>query len=92
MDEYGTNQYVSDANEHGVLFYINAFSKGSLFQKDDIHQFLEGLHLPHSASYYEPCSNSDILRRMLTNLLTAFQQVGNLEKVNELIELRGLLD
>lgn len=92
MDEHGTNQYLTDANEHGVLFYINAFSKGSLFQKDDIHQFLDGLNLPHDRSYYEPCSNSDIMRRMLTNLLSAFQQVGNLEKVNELIELRGLLD
>jgi regulator of sirC expression with transglutaminase-like and TPR domain len=92
MDEHGTNQYLSDANEHGVLFYINAFSKGSLFQKEDIHQFLEGLHLPQNASYYEPCSNSDIIRRMITNLITAFQQVGNLEKVEELIELRGLLD
>jgi hypothetical protein len=29
---------------------------------------------------------------MITNLITAFQQVGNLEKVNELIELRGLLE
>jgi hypothetical protein len=32
------------------------------------------------------------MRRMLTNLIAAFQQVGNLEKVNELIELRALLD
>jgi regulator of sirC expression with transglutaminase-like and TPR domain len=92
MDEHGTNQYLTNANEHGVLFYINAFSKGSLFQKEDIHQFLDGLHLPHDAAYYEPCSNSDIIRRMLTNLIAAFQQVGNLEKVEELIELRGLLD
>jgi len=92
MDEHGTNRYVSNANEHGVLFYINAFSKGSLFQKEDIHQFLEGLHLPQNASYYEPCSNSDIIRRMLTNLISAFQQVGNAEKVEELIILRGLLD
>jgi hypothetical protein len=35
---------------------------------------------------------SDIIRRMITNLITAFQQVGNLEKVEELIELRGLPD
>lgn len=92
MDEMGTNQYISNANEYGVLFYINAFSKGSLFQKEDIHHFLDGLSLPHERSYYEPCSNSDIIRRMLTNLVAAFQQVGNLEKVNELIELRGLLE
>lgn len=92
MDEMGTNQYITNANEYGVLFYINTFSKGSLFQKEDIHHFLDGLNLPHERSYYEPCSNSDIIRRMLTNLVTAFQQVGNLEKVNELIELRGLLE
>lgn len=92
MDELGTNQYLSEANEHGVLFYINTFSRGSLFQKDDIDQFLDGLNLPHNRSNYEPCSNSDIIRRMITNLISAFQQVGNVEKVEELIELRGLLD
>lgn len=92
LDEHGTNQYVSSANEHGVLFYINTFSKGTIFQKDDILQFLNGLQLPNQRSYYEPCSNSDILRRMITNLVAAFQQVGNVEKVNELIELRALLD
>lgn len=92
MDDNGTNQYVSNANEFGVLFYINTFSKGSLFQKEDIHHFLDGLNLPHHRQYYEPCSNSDIIRRMITNLIAAFQQVGNLEKVNELMELRSLLD
>ncbi|MDH4472617.1 MAG: transglutaminase-like domain-containing protein [Fluviicola sp.] len=92
MDEFGANQYLSNANEYGVLFYVNAFSKGSIFQKEDIHQFLDGLNLPHNRDYYEPCSNSAIIRRMITNLITAFQQVGNLEKVNELIELRGLLE
>lgn len=92
MDEYGTNRFLSSANKHGVLFYINAFSKGSLFQKEDIDQFLKGLQLPQSASHYEPCSNSEIIRRMITNLIASFQQVGNAEKVNELIELRALLD
>src|SRR3989338_7453815 len=48
MDEFGANQYLSNANEYGVLFYINPFSKGNIFQKEDIHQFLDGLHLPHS--------------------------------------------
>ena len=92
MDEYGTSRFLSNANEHGVLFYINTFSRGSLFQKEDIDQFLKGLNLPQTSAFYEPCSNSDILRRMITNLITSFQQVGNAEKVNELIELRGLLD
>lgn len=92
MDEHGTNRFLSKANKHGVLFYINTFSKGSLFQKEDIDQFLKGLQLPQSSAHYEPCSNSEIIRRMLTNLIASFQQVGNAEKVSELIELRSLLD
>jgi regulator of sirC expression with transglutaminase-like and TPR domain len=91
MDQHGVNQFISDANEYGVLFYINTFSKGSMFQKDDITQFLKGLNIAPNANHFQPCSNSDILRRMITNLIASFQQVGNVEKVNELTELRSLL-
>jgi len=91
MDQHGVNQFISDANEYGVLFYINTFSKGSMFQKDDINQFLKGLNITPNAAHFQPCSNSDILRRMITNLIASFQQVGNVEKVNELTELRTIL-
>lgn len=92
MDDNGINQYLSNCNEYGVLFYINTFSKGSLFQKDDIDQFLSSIQQVPEPGHFQPCSNSDIIRRMLTNLISSFQQVGNVEKVNELIELRNLLD
>lgn len=92
MDEHGTSKYISNANGHGVLFYINAFSKGTLFQEDEISQFLKGLNLPDSPSFYEPCSNSEIIRRMITNLVAGYQQMGKMDKVEELLELRALLD
>jgi regulator of sirC expression with transglutaminase-like and TPR domain len=92
MDNNGTNLYMSNGNEYGVLFYINTFSKGSIFQKEDIVQFLQSIQQTQNSTHFQPCSNSDILRRMLTHLVASFQQVGNLEKVNELMELRKLLD
>lgn len=92
MDDNGISQFLSNSNEYGVLFYINTFSKGSLFQKDDIDQFLNSIQQTPEPGHFQPCSNSDILRRMLTNLISSFQQVGHAEKVNELIELRTLLD
>lgn len=92
MDNNGTNLFMSNGNEYGVLFYINTFSKGSIFQKEDIQQFLQSIQVTPEASHFQPCSNSDIIRRMLTNLIVAFQQVGSHEKVNELCELRSLLD
>ena len=90
MDEYAVNQFLPENNDYGVLFYINHFSKGSLFGIDEIKEFLDGINQPHSRDYFEPCSNTSIIKRMLTNLIASFQEVGNSEKVNELIELREL--
>ena len=92
MDEDRVNQLVSNANPHGVLFYINPFAKGSIFDENEIKEFLNGLSIPPSREYFEPCPNTTIMRRMLTNLIASFQQVGNAEKVHELTELRDLLD
>ncbi len=90
LDEFSVNQFIPDTNDHGVLFYINPFSKGSIFNVEEIKEFLDGINQPHLRSYFEPCPNTAIIKRMITNLIGSFQEVGNSEKVNELVELRDL--
>jgi regulator of sirC expression with transglutaminase-like and TPR domain len=92
LDENNVNAHINPDNKYGSLFYINAFSKGGIFDDLEIKAFLKGLNKPDSREYYEPCSNSSILSRMITNLINSFQQVGNIEKVNELLVLRQLFD
>ncbi|MFT5859489.1 MAG: regulator of sirC expression with transglutaminase-like and TPR domain [Flavobacteriaceae bacterium] len=92
LDENNINAHIDPENTTGSLFYINAFSKGGVFNDEEIRDFLKGLNKEEDRSYFEPCSNSAILSRMLTNLIGSFQQVGNLEKVNELLKLRELFD
>lgn len=92
LDENNINPIINTDNKHGSLFYINAFSKGGIFDENEIKQFLDGLNKPHNREYFEPCSNSAIIARMLTNLIASFQQSGSAEKVNELTELRDLFD
>lgn len=92
LDENNINPFINTSNKHGGLFYINAFSKGGIFDEAEINEFLKGLNKPQLKEYYEPCSNSSILARMLTNLISSFQQSGSAEKVNELIQLRDLFD
>lgn len=92
MDEYHTNHFGQVQNDFGVLFYINAFSKGTIFDVKEIEQFLNDLNKEHKREYFEPCSNTAIIKRMLTNLIFAFQQIGNSEKVEELTLLKSLLD
>ncbi len=92
LDENGTNFLLEEDNDHGVLFYINAFSKGLILKEKDIRTFLSELNLPLNKEHFEPCSNTAIMRRMLINLISSFQQVGNLEKVEEILLLKSILD
>ena len=78
--------------EGGILFYINAFSRGTIFGRRDVDMFLKNLKLNAEKQFYEPCSNADIIRRILRNLISSYENLGSAEKVAELNELLGLLD
>lgn len=92
MDENKIGNLSGNANQYGVLFYINAFSKGGIFDDNEIKEFLKGINKPESPEYFSPCSNSDMISRMLTNLIASFQQSGSSQKVEELTELRDLFN
>lgn len=78
--------------EAGVVFYINAFSKGSIFNKSDIDQFLKKLDLQYNRSFYEPCTNIDMIRRLIRNLAFSWQKLGEPDKVHEISELLDCLN
>lgn len=81
-----------EAQESGVLFYINAFNKGAIFGKHDVDQFLRQLNLDPQPDYYTPCSNIEIIRRIIRNLISAYDNLGSLEKAEELKELQEILN
>jgi regulator of sirC expression with transglutaminase-like and TPR domain len=80
-----------DGNNNGVLFYINAFNKGNIFGKHDVDQFLRQLNLKPYPEYYLPCSNINIIRRVIRNLITAYENLGQEEKVKELNILQDII-
>jgi regulator of sirC expression with transglutaminase-like and TPR domain len=77
--------------DNGVLFYINTFNKGFVFGRRDVDQFLTTLNLPADPSYYEPCSNVEIIKRVLRNLISSYDKLGSVEKVQELNQMLDLL-
>ncbi|WP_222537352.1 transglutaminase-like domain-containing protein [Pedobacter polysacchareus] len=81
-----------EGNEFGVLFYINAFNKGAIFGKHDVDQFLRQLGLDPMPGFYAPCSNVEIIRRILRNLISSYENLGSADKVAELKELQDILD
>jgi regulator of sirC expression with transglutaminase-like and TPR domain len=82
---------VEKESRNKILFYINPFSKGTVFGKKEIDSFLQQLKLPATEKYYNPCSNVDMIRRMINNLIMSFQKQGYASKAKELHELLGCL-
>lgn len=93
MDEFQTLKMLGLAHdERNVLFYINPFSKGRIFNQNEIENYLKKLKIPMLNNYFEPCSNSDILKRMIGNLVYAYEKVGETQKVIELNEIKLILE
>ncbi|HBG86385.1 MAG TPA: hypothetical protein DEG09_02200 [Marinilabiliaceae bacterium] len=90
LDEGGDLASVNKGEEISVLFYINAINKGAVLGRKEIEFFVRQQKLEPSVSYYLPCSNKDIVQRMLNNLVYAFENSNQHEKVEEVKELLSL--
>ena len=82
----------TDQEDNGVLFYVNPFSRGTIFNRTEIEQFLDQLKLEPKSNFFEPCSNIEIVKRILANLVYSYEKLGYPEKVNELKELKSALE
>ncbi|MFC2111313.1 transglutaminase-like domain-containing protein [Bacteroidota bacterium] len=78
--------------EPTVLFYINAFNKGTVFSLKELHLFLKQLKLKPNEAYFTPCDNIQIIKRLIYNLTTAYEKLGYPDKISELEKLLAVLD
>lgn len=79
------------ARDGNVLFYINAFNLGAVFSKANLEQFLKQVGIESKPEFFKPCSNLDILKRILRNLIAAYEKAGKIQNQKEIQELLGLL-
>jgi regulator of sirC expression with transglutaminase-like and TPR domain len=92
QDPVASEHYQYTYPKANVVFYINPFSKGTIFSKDDIDQFLKKLNMEPNAIFYEPCNNVDILKRILRNLSFSYNKIGDLDKAEEVSTLLQILE
>ncbi|GAB2573637.1 transglutaminase-like domain-containing protein [Spirosoma areae] len=74
-------------NKSGVQFYINVFNRGLVFTTKDIDQYIDQLNINRLDTFYQPCTNADIIRRVLRNLTLAFEKIGDTERVQEVEQI-----
>lgn len=95
MPVYGVNLpnlFVLTYKKDELQFYINVFNKGLIFNKTDIDNYIAQLNLEPNDIYYQPCSNLEIVRRVLRNLIMAYEKAGDDSYKDELTNLIGSLD
>ncbi len=69
------------------LFYIDAFSNGNVFSAREINDFLDKLGHEPLPGFFSPCSNKEIIIRMLNNLVVAYDHTGEYGKKDEIQSL-----
>jgi regulator of sirC expression with transglutaminase-like and TPR domain len=75
-----------------VLFYINPFNKGAVFTKREIELFIQQLKINPDRTFFAPCSNIDIIKRLIGNLIYGYTQLGYPDKIEDLEKLLKLTE
>ncbi len=86
MPVYGVNLpnlFILTYKTKDQQFYVNAFNRGIIFTREDISNYIGHLNLAPMDIFYEPCTYKDIIRRLLRNLMAAFENVGDHYKSEE---------
>ena len=92
LDEASMSAEPDYSDTSSVLFYINPINKGAVLGRKEIENFIRYQKLEPRLSYFVPCSNVDIVRRVFRNLLLAYESTGQSRKIKEIRELIAILD
>lgn len=87
MPVYGINLpnlFILTYKTEETQFYINPFNRGLIFSREDIQNYVSELQLMPRNSFFEPCTNLEIVQRMLRNLYVSFEKLGEHLKSEEL--------
>ncbi len=75
-----------------VQFYINPFNKGSIFPIDNLYVFLKQVNIEPRDEYFLPCTNVEILKRMVRNLISSYEKLKNPSMIHQYKMMMGVLD
>jgi regulator of sirC expression with transglutaminase-like and TPR domain len=81
----------SMVNSQDILFYVNPFNKGALFNRGEIITYLERIKASAKNTYFQPATNKEILAALVHVLFLDFELAGQKEKTDELLLLKQLL-
>jgi len=75
-----------------VLFYINPFNEGAVFTRREIELFIRQLKIKPENSFFSPCTNLEIIQRLLQNLKFAYKRLEEPDKIEPLENFLKILE
>ena len=75
---------IENPGESDVLFYINPFNRGAVFTRREIDLFIQQMKIRSEESFFLPCSNPEIIRRLINTLIFSYNKSGEPEKIEDL--------
>jgi regulator of sirC expression with transglutaminase-like and TPR domain len=87
LDEKPELKPASEYKQQEVMFYLNAMNKGAVFTHNEIKSFVAQMNLKPQESFFTPCSNKEIIKRLLKEVSQEEKLNGDKEKSAMLLKL-----
>ncbi len=69
LDENNSLNGSTPSRSHGVLFYISMRENGRIMTKEHLDNYLKQVNQPGHPSFFEPASNTDIVKEYLVHII-----------------------
>ncbi|HPN19697.1 MAG TPA: transglutaminase family protein [Chitinophagales bacterium] len=83
-------ELAANDQEKSVMFYINPLNKGIAFSRSEITHYLEQMKVKTHSKFFSPCNNLEIIKTLIYNQLSCYDQTGHTDKAHQLKELFDL--
>jgi regulator of sirC expression with transglutaminase-like and TPR domain len=79
IENFNDQQHISHIANGEIKFYINAYNGGGVFNLEQLKGILKEMQLEEKPEYIQPCTNSDIVLRVLMNLYNSYKHQNKRE-------------
>jgi regulator of sirC expression with transglutaminase-like and TPR domain len=83
-------ELAANDQEKSVMFYINPLNKGIAFSRSEITHYLDQMKVKTHPKFFSPCNNLEIIKTLIYNQLSCYDQTGHTDKAHQLKELFDL--
>lgn len=88
LENFNDKQAIGSEAEGEIKFYINAYNGGGVFNLDQLKSILKDMQLEERPEHIYPCSNTNIVLRVLMNLFNSYKHQNKQEAayIDELVQ------